>query len=44
MPDYINDLKTQAVELSFLGEIKTITIKNTEDDGLIQLVVPIRTY
>ncbi len=44
MLDALNALKTEEVELSFLGEIKPITIKNTEDDGLIQLVVPIRTY
>ena len=44
MTDALNALKTDEVELSFVGEVKPITIKNTEDDGLTQLVVPIRTY
>lgn len=44
MTEALNALKTDEVELSFVGEVKPITIKNTEDDGLIQLVVPIRTY
>ena len=44
MTEALNALKTDEVELSFVGEVKPITIKNTEEDGLIQLVVPIRTY
>ena len=32
------------IYLAFIGEVKPITIKNTTEDGLIQLVVPIRTY
>ena len=44
MTEALNALKTDEVELSFVGEVKPITIKNTEDDGLIQLVVPIRIY
>ena len=44
MIEALSALKTEEVELSFVGEVKPITIKNTEDDGLIQLVVPIRTY
>lgn len=32
------------VELSFLSDVKPIIIKNKEDDGLVQLVLPIRTY
>ena len=44
MTEALNALRTKEVELSFVGEVKPITIKNTEDDGLIQLVVPIRTY
>ena len=44
MMEALSALKTEEVELSFVGEVKPITIKNTEDDGLIQLVVPIRTY
>ena len=44
MMDALSALSTDKVELSFVGEIKPIVIKNTKDDGLIQLVVPIRTY
>lgn len=44
MMEALNALNTENVEMSFVGEIKPITIKNTKDDGLIQLVVPIRTY
>ena len=44
MMEALNALKTEEIEMSFVGEIKPIIIKNTEDDGLIQLVVPIRTY
>ncbi len=44
MIDALNALSTDKVELSFVGEIKPIVLKNTKDDGLIQLVVPIRTY
>ena len=44
MMEALNALNTEFVEMSFIGEVKPITIKNTTDDGLIQLVVPIRTY
>lgn len=44
MMEALNALRTEEIEMSFVGEIKPIIIKNTEDDGLIQLVVPIRTY
>jgi DNA polymerase-3 subunit beta len=44
MMEALNALNTETVEMSFVGEVKPITIKNTTDDGLIQLVVPIRTY
>ena len=42
--DALNALSTEEVEMSFVGEVKPIVIKNTKDDGLLQLVVPIRTY
>ena len=32
------------VEISFVGEIKPILLKNVNDDTLTQLVLPIRTY
>lgn len=44
MMEALNALNTEEIEMSFVGEVKPITIKNTNDDGLIQLVVPIRTY
>ena len=44
MMEALNALNTEEIELSFVGEVKPITIKNTKEDGLIQLVVPIRTY
>ena len=44
MMDALSALSTDKVELSVVGEIKPIVIKNTKEDGLIQLVVPIRTY
>ncbi len=44
MMDALNALSTDEVEMSFVGEVKPIVIKNTQDDGLLQLVVPIRTY
>ena len=34
----------EKIELSFNGEIKPIIIKNPEDENLIQLIVPIKTY
>ena len=44
MMEALNALNTEEIELSFVGEVKPIVIKNTKDDGLLQLVVPIRTY
>ena len=44
MMEALNALNTENIEMSFVGEVKPITLKNTEEDGLIQLVVPIRTY
>ena len=32
------------VELSFVGEVKPIIIKDKDEDELTQLVLPIRTY
>ena len=40
----LNALTTDEIEMSFVGEVKPIVIKNNVDDGLLQLVVPIRTY
>lgn len=44
MMDALNALNTEEIEMSFVGEVKPIVIKNNKDDGLLQLVVPIRTY
>ena len=44
MMEALNALNTDIIEMSFIGEVKPITIKNTTEDGLIQLVVPSRTY
>ena len=44
MMEALNALTTEEVEMSFVWEVKPIIIKNTADDGLLQLVVPIRTY
>lgn len=44
MMEALNALSTEEVEMSFVGEVKPIVIKNNIDDGLLQLVVPIRTY
>ncbi len=44
MMEALNALSTEEVEMSFVGEVKPIVIKNNVDDGLLQLVVPIRTY
>ena len=34
----------KAIDLNFVGEIKPILIKSSEDETLTQLVLPIRTY
>ncbi|MBR1385769.1 MAG: DNA polymerase III subunit beta [Bacilli bacterium] len=44
MMEALNALNTAEIEMSFVGEVKPIVIKNNVDDGLLQLVVPIRTY
>lgn len=44
MMDAIKVLDCEKIELAFNGEIKPIVIKNPEDENLIQLIVPIKTY
>ena len=44
MMDAIKVLDCDKIELGFNGEIKPIIIKNPEDENLIQLIVPIKTY
>lgn len=44
MMDAIKVLDCEKIELAFNGEIRPIVIKNPEDENLIQLIVPIKTY
>lgn len=44
MMEAIKSLETNDIELMFNGEIKPIILKNVENDDLIQLILPIRTY
>ena len=44
MMDALKSFSTETVDLNFVGEIKPILIKSSEDDTLTQLVLPIRTY
>jgi len=44
MMDAIKVLDCDKIELSFNGEIKPIIIKNPDDENLVQLIVPIKTY
>ena len=44
MMEALRSFSTDTVDLHFVGEIKPILIKSTEDDTLTQLVLPIRTY
>ena len=44
MMDAIKVLDCDKIELAFNGEIKPIIVKNPEDENLIQLIVPIKTY
>ena len=44
MMDALKSFNTETVELHFVGEIKPILLKSSEDETLTQLVLPIRTY
>lgn len=44
MMEALKSFSTENVEIHFVGEIKPILIKSSEDDTLTQLVLPIRTY
>ena len=44
MMEALKSFEGKKVELSFVGEVKPIIIKDIEDKDLIQLVLPIRTY
>ena len=40
----IKSFDDDTVEISFVGEVKPIILKSQKDEGLTQLVLPIRTY
>ena len=44
MMEALKSFSTETVDIHFVGEIKPILIKSTEDETLTQLVLPIRTY
>ncbi len=44
MLEAIRALDCEEIELLFNGEVKPIIIKNPEDNNLLQLILPIRTY
>ena len=44
MMEALKSFNTENVELHFVGEIKPILVKSSEDETLTQLVLPIRTY
>lgn len=44
MMEALKSFSTETVDIYFVGEIKPILIKSSEDTTLTQLVLPIRTY
>lgn len=44
MIDALRALECEEIELLFNGEVKPIIIRNPENEKLIQLILPIRTY
>lgn len=44
MMEALKSFNDEKVEISFVGEVKPIILKSEKDEGLIQLVLPIRTY
>lgn len=44
MMEALNALSTDVVEISFVNEVKPIILKNMDDESLLQLILPIRTY
>ena len=44
MLEALRYMECDEIEILLNGEIKPIIIKNVEDEGLIQLILPIRTY
>ena len=44
MMEALKSFDDDEVTISFVGEVKPIILKSTKDEGLTQLVLPIRTY
>lgn len=44
MMEALKSFEDDEVEISFVGEVKPIILKSKKDEGLTQLVLPIRTY
>ena len=44
MMDALKTIKSDNVIITFVGEIKPILLKNDDNDDLISLILPIRTY
>ena len=44
MMEALRSFEDDEVTISFVGEVKPIILKSKNDDGLTQLVLPIRTY
>lgn len=44
MMEALKSFEDDQVEISFVGEVKPIILKSNKDEGLTQLVLPIRTY
>ena len=44
MLEALRTLKCETVDIRLNSEIKPIIVKNSEDDNLIQLVLPIKTF
>lgn len=44
MMEALKSFNDDEVEISFVGEVKPIILKSNKDEGLTQLVLPIRTY
>ena len=44
MMEALKSFSTENVEIHFVGEVKPILVKSSEDETLTQLVLPIRTY
>ena len=44
MMEALKSFSTETVEIHFVGEVKPILVRSSDDETLTQLVLPIRTY